>query len=411
MTTSGIDGAAAPSSAVRTGSSPAGRALIALLVAVAAVSPLGINIYLPSMPGMAADLRVDFGVIQLTLSLYLLSVAVGQLFIGPLSDRFGRRPILIGGLGAFVIGSAVCLFAPDVDWLLAGRVLQALGGCAGITLSRAVVRDLYGPDQAASMLGYVTMGMAVAPMLAPGVGGALDSLFGWRASFAFLLAFGVLTLAATVRLLHETNFRRGPTGAAGQLLRDYVRLATSRPFWGYALSTAFCSAVFFSFVAGASYVTIELMGRSPLEYGIYFGAVSLGYIIGNFLTARSAARLGPNPLILTGSLITLGSVIAMAVALGSGLMHPLSLFVPMFFVGTGNGMVIPSGVAGAISVKPEMAGTAAGLSGSLQMGCSALAAPLVGALMGGRVWPMVAIMAGAALLGLLSFGLVRHGRR
>jgi len=389
--------------------SSASPGFIALLVAVSAVSPLGINIYLPSMPGMAVDFGVDFGAIQLTLSLYLLSVAVGQLFVGSLSDRFGRRPILLLGLGSFVVGTAVCLFAPSLDLLLAGRVLQALGGCAGITLARAVVRDLYGQDQAASMIGYVTMGMALAPMLAPAIGGALDSVFGWRASFWFLLLFGAGTLVASARRLPETNRRRAPTGAAGQLLRGYIRLAGIGRFWGYSLSSAFCSAVFFSFAAGASFVTIELMGRSPLEYGIYFGLVSLGYLVGNFFTARRVGHFGGDRLILAGSTLTLISVAAMTVALAAGLMHPVSIFLPMLFVGVGNGMVIPNGVAGAISVKPDMAGTAAGLSGCLQMGCGALAAPLVGALMGSSVWPMVVIMAGAAVLGLLSFALV--GRR
>src|SRR5690606_11417779 len=162
-------------------SAASGRGFILLLVAVAAVSPLGINIYLPSMPGMAADFGVDFAAIQLTLSLYLLTVAIGQLFIGPLSDRYGRRPVLLAGLAAFVLGSLLCLIAADIGLLLAGRVLQAVGGCAGITLSRAVVRDLYGREQAASMIGYVTMGMAVAPMLAPSIGGALDGVYGWQA--------------------------------------------------------------------------------------------------------------------------------------------------------------------------------------------------------------------------------------
>lgn len=408
-TDTATDGEAAVSP---TSSAAPGQGFILLLVAVAAVSPLGINIYLPSMPGMAVDFGVDFAAIQLTLSLYLLTVAIGQLFIGPLSDRYGRRPVLLGGLASFVLGSLLCLIAANIELLLTGRVLQALGGCAGITLSRAVVRDLYGREQAASMIGYVTMGMAVAPMLAPSIGGALDGVYGWQASFVFLLLFSALTLAGVLLWLPETNRHRGPTGAAGQMLRGYAKLGGSRLFWGYALTTAFNSAVFFSFVAGASYVMVELMNRTPLEYGIYFGVVSLGYILGNFFTARRATTIGPNRLILAGSFMVLASVAAMAVVFSLGYMHPLALFMPMFFVGVGNGMVMPSGVAGAISVKPEAAGTAAGLSGSLQMGCGALAAPLVGALLGGgSIWPMIGVMAVWAALGIAAFALVGRAER
>ena len=187
---------------------------MALLIAIAAVSPLGINLYLPSMPGMARALGVDFTTIQLTLSLYLAAMAVGQLIIGPLSDRFGRRPVLLIGLTVFVIGSLICLAAQNVGLLIFGRVVQAFGGTAGITLSRAIVRDLYGRNQVASMIGYVTMGMAVAPMIAPTIGGVLETLFGWRASFAFLMVFGGLALLFAFWHLSETNRNRGSAETA-----------------------------------------------------------------------------------------------------------------------------------------------------------------------------------------------------
>ncbi|MFA7670371.1 MAG: MFS transporter, partial [Burkholderiaceae bacterium] len=161
-----------------------------MLIAVAAVSPLGINLYLPSMPGMTVALGVDYAAVQFTLSVYLAAVALGQLVIGPISDRYGRRPVLLGGLIMFVLGSVVCMLAPSIGVLNVGRVIQALGGCAGIALSRAIVRDLYDRTQAASMIGYVTMGMAVAPMVAPTIGGLLEALHGWRAAFGFLALFG-----------------------------------------------------------------------------------------------------------------------------------------------------------------------------------------------------------------------------
>src|ERR687894_256859 len=278
-------------------------AFIALLVAVSAVSPLGINMYLPSMPSMARAFGVDFTTIQLTLSLYLGAMAVGQLVIGPLSDRFGRRPVLLIGLLTFVVGSAICLLAQSIGVLIFGRIVQAIGGCAGITLSRAIVRDLYGRNQVASMIAYVTMGMAVAPMVAPTIGGVLEKLYGWRASFAFLMAFGGLALLFAFWHLPETNHNRGSAASPRQLMHSYVSLFRSRLFWGYTLTTGFISAVFFSFLAGAPYVMIELMWRSPAEYGFYSAIVPSGYILGNFASGRFAARVGPNPMILAGSLL------------------------------------------------------------------------------------------------------------
>jgi DHA1 family bicyclomycin/chloramphenicol resistance-like MFS transporter len=389
--------------AVKPGASPA---FIALLVAVAAVSPLGINMYLPSMPGMARALEVDFTTIQLTLSLYLAAMAFGQLIMGPMSDRFGRRPVLLIGLGIFVIGSLICLTAQNVGLLIIGRIVQAVGGCAGITLSRAIVRDLYGRNQVASMIAYVTMGMAVAPMIAPTVGGVLETLYGWRASFAFLAGFGGFALLLAFWRLSETNHSRGQTRSPQQFWRSYVVLFWSRVFWGYTLTTSFISAAFFAFLAGAPYVMIELMGRSPAEYGFYFAMVPCGYILGNFATGRLAGRLGPNRMILAGIIMTLASVAAMAAIFATGFMHPTALFGPMFFIGAGNGLVLPSGIAGAVSVKPELAGAAAGLTGSFQIGFGALVAPFIGATLDTTVWPLIAIMAGCAAFALLSLGLI-----
>lgn len=375
---------------------------------MSAVSPLGINMYLPSMPGMARSLGVDFSTIQLTLSLYLASLALGQLVMGPLSDRFGRRPVLLVGLSGFVLGSVLCLVADNIGMLILGRIVQAFGGSAGITLGRAVVRDLYSRDQVASMIGYVTMGMAVAPMIAPTLGGGFDVLFGWRGSFAFLTVFGVLCLYFSFRRLHETNRERRGGGSFTQLMRGYASLLRARLFWGYALATSLVSGVFFAFLAGAPYVTIELMGRSPAEYGLYFAMVPAGYILGNFLTARFASRIGTVRMMLIGIVLTIIGVACMATAFAAELHHPLSLFAPMFFIGIGNGLVLPSGIAGAVSVRPDLAGASAGLAGSMQIGFGALIAPVVGAALGADSWPLIAIMAICALSALLMLGLVRY---
>nr|WP_281400188.1 multidrug effflux MFS transporter [Microvirga zambiensis] len=383
---------------------------IALLIAVSAVSPLGINMYLPSMPGMARALGVDFTTIQLTLSLYLGAMAFGQLVIGPLSDRFGRRPVLLIGLLTFVAGSAICLAAQSIGVLIFGRIVQAIGGCAGITLSRAIVRDLYGRNQVASMIAYVTMGMAVAPMIAPTIGGLLETFFGWRASFAFLIGFGGLALMFAYWRLRETNHSRSTGESARELLRGYGSLFRSRQFWGYTLVTSFVSAMFFAFLAGAPYVMIELLGRSPAEYGFYFAMVPCGYILGNFTTGRIAGATGPNRMILAGTIMSLVSIAAMAALIASDFLSPVAVFGPMLFIGMANGLVLPSGIAGAVSVRPDLAGAASGLSGSFQIGFGALVAPVVGAALSSTVWPLIVIMTICSLLAFASLSLV-VGRR
>lgn len=380
-----------------------GRAFLLMLIAVSAVSPLGINLYLPSMPRMSASLGVDYAAIQLTLSMYLAAVAFGQLFVGPISDHYGRRPVLVVGLAMFVVGSVICMLAPSIGVLHLGRVIQAIGGCAGIALSRAIVRDLYDRAQAASMIGYVTMGMAVAPMVAPTIGGLLEAAHGWRASFAFLAVFGFITLVVIYRMLQETNPWRRNTGAPAQpLLAGYAALFRIPAFWGFALTAGFTSSAFFSFAAGASYVVINLMGRTPVEYGMYFGLVSLGYLIGNFFSGRFAQKMGPQRLIYLGSMLSIAAVIVMSSLYSFNDMSPAVLFVPMMFVGLGNGMILPSCFAGAVSVKPEVAGAASGLAGSIQIGFGAIAAPVVGALLDTTAWPMLIITGIASVMALIT---------
>lgn len=385
------------------------RRFILMLIIVAAVSPLGINLYLPSMPGMAVSLGVDYAAIQFTLSVYLAAVALGQLFIGPISDRYGRRPILLGGLVLFVVGSVICMLAPNIAVLNVGRVVQALGGCAGITLSRAIVRDLYDRTRAASMIAYVTMGMAVAPMIAPTIGGVLEAIHGWRASFAFLTAFGLLTLVTVQFLLHETNPWRGQAGnKARDLVSGYGKLVGVPAFWGFALTAGLTSASFFAFVGGAAHVTINLMGRTPVEYGLYFGLVSVGYMAGNFCSGKYVAVMGPLRMIRLGIIVGGVAVLLMALLYALNDMEPAFIFVPTMLLGLGNGLVMPSCIAGAVSVRPESAGAASGLAGSMQIGLGAIATPLVAALVGVSGWPMIIGTGVCILLSVLSLLLVRN---
>ena len=276
-----------------------------LLIAMSAVGPIALNIFIPSMPGLQATFSTDYATVQLTLTLYLAALAVAQLFIGPVSDRFGRRPVFLCGMVVYIAASIACVFAGTIEQLIVGRIFQAAGGCAGIVLARAIIRDVYERDRAASMIGYVTMAMVVAPMLSPAIGGVLDQWTGWQSGFYVVTVLGVLLLAFAWNQLPETNHERAVSAGFARLARNCGVLLREPLFLGYALNSAFGSCIFFSFLAGAPYVTTEVMGGTPAQYGFYFILVSLGYMFGNFLSGRFAQRAGVDRMVVSGTLIAL----------------------------------------------------------------------------------------------------------
>ena len=385
---------------------------IAILIAITAIGPLALNIFIPSIPGLVRVFETDYGTAQLALTLYLIGIACGQLIYGPLSDRFGRRPVLLAGLGVFVAASLVCALAPSIGMLIAGRIAQAVGGCAGMVLSRAIVRDVYERDKAASTLAYITMAMAVAPAVAPALGGFLEVWFGWQASFLLVLGCGAAVWLWSLGSLRETNFRRQPLPGPVGMAIGYAALLRSPEFLGYALNTAFASAVFFAFLAGAPYIMIDLLKRPPSEYGTLFVLVSAGYALGSFIAARMATRLGARRLVLGGTLVNLAGVAVMGGLGLLGLFDALAIFLPMCVVAVGNGVSMPSGIAAAISVNPRVAGAASGLLGFLQMSVGAVATVAVGYLKDDDQMPMILVMAVSVVLSVGAYLLaVGAGRR
>lgn len=374
---------------------------VTTLIIATATGALTMNIFLPSLPGMARHFQADYGVVQLAISLYLLATAVLQLFIGPASDRFGRRPVMLACFAIFISGTIAALFAPTIELFLACRLAQAFSA-AGMVLSRAVVRDTVGAGDAASMIGYVTMGMALVPMVAPMIGGFLDEAYGWKASFVLTLAFGVAAMAIIYFDLGETVAKR--TASIGVQFRAFPLLLRSRLFWGYTATAALASGAFFSFVGGGPYVATEILGLSPSSYGIYFGLISSGYIVGNFLSGRLSRRLGTNRMMLMGNIVATSGTVVALLLFANGFEHPLSLFGPAILLGLGNGLTLPNANAGIVSARPDLAGSASGLGGAIQIGTGALLSVLAGMLLSPRSgpYPLLVIMLLSAFAGVVS---------
>lgn len=383
---------------------------ILTLVLATATGALAMNVFLPSLPGIARHFNADYALVQLAVSLYLAATAVLQLFIGPASDRFGRRPVMLTCFAIFLVGSVATICAPTIELLLAARLLQAFSA-AGMVLSRAIVRDTVSTDEAASKIGYITMGMSVVPMVGPAIGGILDEMYGWQASFLLTLGFGVLAFAVVFFDLGETNHSRSTSMMAQ--VKGYPELMRARRFWGYTLTAAFTSGTFFAFLGGGPYVSTEMLGLRPSQYGYYFALISVGYMAGNFLSGRFSRRIGINTMMLMGCTAAVIGLIGALTLFGAGYYHALSLFGPTVLVGLGNGMTLPNANAGIVSVRPHLAGSASGLGGSMQIGGGAVLAMVAGALLGPQTgpWPLLFVMLGSSVAAVLAALYVMHVAR
>lgn len=383
---------------------------ITTLIVLTGLGALSMNVFLPSLPNMAVYFDADYRLMQLSVSLYLGVNAFLQLFIGPISDRFGRRPVLLASISFFCIATVGCIFAPTVEIFLAFRMAQAVI-VAGLVLGRAVVRDMVPQEEAASMIGYVTMGMAVVPMIGPAIGGVLDQAFGWHANFVMLLVLGLLVLWLVWTDLGETA-RQTSTSFADQF-REYPELFSSRRFWGYCLSAAFASGAFFAYLGGAPFIGTEIYGLTTVEVGFYFGAPALGYFAGNFFSGRFAMRKGINWMIVAGAAVsTLGMAVPFLLFL-MGFDTVLVFFGSVTLVGLGNGILLPSANAGMLSVRPHLAGTASGLGGAIMIFGGALLSAFAGWILvpDRGAMPLVIIMLVTSALALVAILYTIHRER
>ncbi|MFN3643292.1 MAG: multidrug effflux MFS transporter [Gemmobacter sp.] len=383
---------------------------IMTLVILTGLSALSLNVFLPSLPAMAEWFGVPYAVMQLSVPLYLGLSAVLQLAIGPLSDRYGRRPLVLGACVLFVLATLGTLIAPNATVFLVFRMAQAVIA-TGFVLARAVVRDMVPDAQAASMIGYVTMGMALVPMVGPMIGGALDEIFGWQANFGLLAVCGAAVGLLCWADMGETAARRQASLAAQ--FREYPALFASRRFWGYAVCASASSGAFFSFLGGAPFVGSEIFGLTPGALGLVFGAPAVGYAAGNFVSGRYSVQVGLTRMVLLGSLILCGGLGLLLVLTLAGLGGPAVFFGLVTLVGLGNGMTLPNSTAGMMSVRPDLAGSASGLGGALTIGGGAAMAALAGALLvpGGTEVPLIVVMLGTSVLALASIlAVIRRNR-
>lgn len=371
------------------------------LVILTGVSVVSLNMILPSLAEMAEEFDVSYGYVNLAISGYLAITACLQLVIGPMSDRFGRRPVLLVSVAVFTFASVGCVLAQDFWVFLAFRLLQG-AIAAGQVLSRAIIRDMHPPSEAASLMGFVAMSMALAPMLAPVLGGALHMLFGWRAGFGLFTLLGFAVLVLLWFDLGETHHTRSTRFR--QQLQEYPLLLKSRRFWGYSLCIAFSVGGFFTFITGAPLVASEWFDLSPAMLGVGIGIITAGFMAGNFVTGRMAARTGLMPLILWGrSIATVGPLIGFVLFV-LGLGNVWVFFASAIAVGIGNGLTTANASAGLLSVRPNLAGTASGMSGALAVGLGAVLTSSTGVIVSAENAPyaVLSMMSAISGLGLLS---------
>ncbi|PZX16305.1 DHA1 family bicyclomycin/chloramphenicol resistance-like MFS transporter [Palleronia aestuarii] len=377
---------------------------IATLILVTSLSALSMNLFLPSLPNMTTFFETDYGIVQISVAGYLFVNAAMQLIIGPVSDRYGRRAVLLTCIVIFILASFACAVATNIWVFLFFRMVQA-SIVAGIVLPRAAIRDLFSSDRAASMIGWVTMGMSVAPMIAPAFGGILDGFFGWQANFVTLGLLGIGALALVWFDMGETAERS--TGNMREQIAQYPQLLKSRRFWGYAATSAFASGAFFAYLGGAPYVGSEVFGLTPSALGIHFGMPAIGYMIGNGISGRYSARIGLQRMLVWGTIINAAGLVAAVLVFYSGLASAVLFFGFMTFVGLGNGLVMPNATAGMLSVKPHLAGTASGLGGAILIATGAVLSAVAGFILSGSAsaLPLLELMAGSALLAVVTIAL------
>lgn len=362
--------------------------------------------FLPSLSNIAREFEVEYWIVNLSIAGYLAISAVLQIIMGPLSDRWGRRPILLAAMAIFVVASVGCWLSANIWMFLGFRMLQS-AVIAGMALSRAVIRDMAPPKEAARMMGYVAMVMALAPMLGPVVGGLIDQAFGWRVTFFVFAALGLLVFVMAWVDLGETNKNTSETFL--QQFKTYPELFGPGLFWGHVICQSCSVGAFYVFLAGAPLVGEVAFGLSPVQVGIGMGAITGGFVVGNFFTGQYALKYSLGSMMVAGRIVAVLGVGAGLIVMMFGYLQPVVLFGSVVFIGVGNGLTLPASNSGAMSVKPELAGSASGLSGAVVVAAGAILTFGTGAVLNetSGAYVLMTILMAVNVLGLISAMYVR----
>ena len=372
------------------------------LASISLIGPLAIHLFMPVIPAVRVALGLSEAYAQLTFSIALFVMAFATLVYGSLSDRYGRRPVLLSGLCLFLIGSGISAFADSVTTLVVGRLIQAVGAGCGVTLVRAIAQDVYGRNLVKA-IAYLTMAYTIGPMVAPLVGGILIDAFGWRSVFFFALGAGALiSVNAYLAVFESRPPSKSPPSRAGRsVMGDYAALFRHPTFTCFVLQSGFCTASFLVTATAASSLMKEMLHRPSAEFGLYFLLFPFGFLSGNFVTSRIGTRNANETMVLAGSVVVLITVLAQAGVQLSGYVTPLTLFTPGFFLSFAQGISLPYAQAGALETNPKLAGTAAGIGVFMQNFAGALFAQLYGLLADGTVLPLAEVTTLAGILSLL----------
>jgi DHA1 family bicyclomycin/chloramphenicol resistance-like MFS transporter len=376
-----------------------GRAFTIALALTAFITPLAVHLFFPVIPAVKVALGLSDAHAQLTFSIALFGMAFATLFYGSLSDRYGRRPVLLSGLALFLFGSVVSLVAETANGLVLGRLIQAIGAGCALTLVRAIARDAYRAEQLVKAIAYLTMFGTLGPMVSPFIGGVLIDTLGWRSVFGFALAAGgAITLTAYLAM-YETHPAANRNQSGESVVQSYVALFRRLRFNAFVLQTGFNTGAFMVMASAAASLMTELLHRPATEFGLYFLLFPMGFFTGNFISTRIGNRFSAETMILAGSIMALATVVGQGVVLSSGLVTPLAFFIPGAFITMAQGISMPYSQVGAMAEIPRFAGTAAGIGVFMQNFGAAVFSQLYGVFADGTPRPMIVI---AVLCGFLT---------
>jgi DHA1 family bicyclomycin/chloramphenicol resistance-like MFS transporter len=376
------------------------------------LQPLATDLYLPTLPGIAAYFETGVVTVQWTLSIFVAAFGAWQLVAGPVSDRYGRYPVIVAGALVYCGASVLAMLAPSIGVLIAARLLQAVGACSCLVGGRGLVRDLYAPTEGARLLAAAATIMSFAPLIGPVLGAYLYVAFGWRSAFALLAGFSLFLATAAALKLKETNLHRNPQALRlAPMLRTYAEVARSPAFRAYTLSAAATYAGLFAFISGSSFVLIRVLGVSTTAYGFSFSTMVAGYLVGTLVCRRFVMLHGLQRTVYAGASLqaAAGSTMALLAAIGAHV--PAAIVVPMFFFGIAHGMIQPPAQSGAVAPFPRAAGAAAALMGFTMMAIASLVGFWIGASFNGTVYPLTLTICATSLASAaIAFTLVRrHG--